>query len=80
MSAIVILENGNATTCTAKACFFCRKIGFVVSFCLLTINIGVYFHINGDVYNGEFANNVMEGVGTYRKMDGQQFSGEREQL
>jgi hypothetical protein len=28
---------------------------------------GVYRHFNGDVYDGEFIDNEMEGLGTYTK-------------
>jgi hypothetical protein len=28
---------------------------------------GVYFHLNGDVYDGEFIDNEMDGLGTYTK-------------
>ena len=27
--------------------------------------LGVYYHLNGDVYDGEFIDNEMEGLGTY---------------
>ncbi len=28
---------------------------------------GVYFHLNGDVYDGAFIENEMDGLGTYTK-------------
>jgi hypothetical protein len=32
--------------------------------------------MDGDVYDGEFANNEMEGIGSYRKPDGSFVIGE----
>ena len=29
--------------------------------------LGIYYHLNGDVYDGEFIDNAMEGLGTYTK-------------
>ena len=36
---------------------------------------GVYYHTNGDVYNGEFIDSKMDGMGTYRKADGSFITG-----
>lgn len=33
-------------------------------------------HMSGDMYNGEFACNDMEGCGVYRTSDGAEMSGE----
>ena len=37
---------------------------------------GVFMHMSGDMYNGEFACNDMEGCGVYRTSDGAEMSGE----
>ncbi len=34
---------------------------------IVFVFLGMYYHMNGDVYDGNFANNEMEGTGTYRK-------------
>jgi len=38
---------------------------------------GVYTHQTGDVYDGEFLDNEMSGIGTYRTADGQEIKGAR---
>ena len=36
---------------------------------------GIFMHINGDVYTGEFVCSDMEGQGVYRSADGTELSG-----
>lgn len=36
---------------------------------------GIYRHMNGDVYTGQFHENEMQGIGTYVSSDGTRFSG-----
>ena len=49
----------------------CRLFGVAVRYisCVHVLE-GVYYHMDGGVYEGEFADNVMEGSGTFRKPDG----------
>ena len=39
------------------------------------VGTGVYYHMSGDVYEGEFADNEYQGLGTYRYSDGSFVSG-----
>ncbi len=40
---------------------------FITLSLMIFVFPGIYYHMIGDVYDGEFANNEMEGTGTYRK-------------
>ena len=36
---------------------------------------GRFFHVEGDVYDGKFANNKANGMGTYTNMNGGRYEG-----
>jgi hypothetical protein len=42
---------------------------------LLNAFAGVYYHMDGGVYEGEFACNQIDGTGTYRSPDGSVVAG-----